>query len=149
LESRLGAARGAHAAALRARLSRVRGALRWTLETQYPERLTEAHRHLRELDADIDLLGARYDAFVRARQAAVHGYTSYEAPIAGLRARIAEALERVVALRERQGEQLESVAIDELVARRDLLERHQQQARFAFADSYDRAAKAQARAQLQ
>ena len=39
---------------------------------------------------------------------------------------------------------LETVAIRELRARRELLEAYQNQARFAFADSYDRAAKAQA-----
>ena len=50
---------------------------------------------------------------------------------------------------ERQGQQLETVAIQELVARRDLLETYQNRARFAFADSYDRASKAQAQAQVQ
>jgi hypothetical protein len=44
-----------------------------------------------------------------------------------------------------QGHALESVAIDELAGRRERLEAYQNQARFAFADSYDRAAKAQAR----
>jgi hypothetical protein len=37
------------------------------------------------------------------------------------------------------------VASQELLARRERLESYQNQARFAFADSYDRAAKAQAR----
>ena len=50
---------------------------------------------------------------------------------------------------KRQGHHLESVAIEELVARRTLLEDYQNRARFAFADSYDRAAKAQARAPVQ
>ena len=44
-----------------------------------------------------------------------------------------------------QGEVLESVAREELEARRERLEAYQNQARFAFADSYDRAARAQAR----
>jgi len=38
---------------------------------------------------------------------------------------------------------LETVAINELDSRKTNLERYQNQARFAFADSYDRAAKAQ------
>jgi hypothetical protein len=37
---------------------------------------------------------------------------------------------------------LETVAINELKIRRDRLEAYQNQARYAFADSYDRAAKA-------
>jgi len=43
-----------------------------------------------------------------------------------------------------QGQMLEFVASRELVARRGRLEVYLNQARFAFADSYDRAAKAQA-----
>jgi hypothetical protein len=39
----------------------------------------------------------------------------------------------------RQGRVLELVAIDELVARRERLEQYRDQARFALADSYDRA----------
>jgi hypothetical protein len=39
----------------------------------------------------------------------------------------------------RQGRVLELVAIDELVARRDRLETYRDQARYALADSYDRA----------
>ena len=50
---------------------------------------------------------------------------------------------------EQQGRRLEVVAIEELASRRDLLESYQNRARFAFADSYDRAAKAQARAQVE
>ena len=149
LESRLDVATGEDGDAIRARIARLRGALTWALETQYPERLTQAHRHLRQLKADVEALTAQYDAFVRARQAALHSYVGYDAPIRGLRTRIGEALERVALLMKRQGHRLESVAIEELVARRTLLESYQNRARFAFADSYDRAAKAQTRAQVQ
>jgi hypothetical protein len=143
IESRLTSVSEKDGAALRARIARLRGSLTWVLETQYPERLTEAHRHLRELNADVEALTAQYDAFVRARQAALHSYEGYDAPMHGLRTRIGEALERVSVLMKRQGHRLESVAIDELVARRRLLEDYQNRARFAFADSYDRAAKSQ------
>jgi hypothetical protein len=49
----------------------------------------------------------------------------------------------------RQGQVLEIVAIDELVARRERLETYQDQARYALADSYDRATKAQAEAEIE
>jgi hypothetical protein len=151
LEARLPARAedGEGAAAERERIDRLRGALTWALETEYPERLTDAHRHLRELNTDVLALTAQYDGFVRARQAAEHGYVGYDGRVRGLRARIGEALERVGRLMARQGHRLEVVAIDQLVARRDLLETYQNRARFAFADSYDRAAKVQARAQVQ
>lgn len=149
LEAKLPELEGEGALALRARIDRLRGVLTWAIETQYPERLTDAHRHLRELNTDVEALTAQYDAFVRARQAAAHSYVGYDGRIRGLRARIGEALERVARLMSRQGHRLETVAINELAVRRDLLETYQNRARFAFADSYDRAAKAQARAQVQ
>jgi hypothetical protein len=129
---------------LRLRIRRLEGVLTWSLETQYHERLTDAHRHLRELSRDADELTARYDAFVRARQAATHSYVGYEIPINSLRVRAANALERLDVLMARQGHLLETVAVEELLARRERLVTYQNQARFAFADSYDRAAKTQA-----
>ena len=57
---------------------------------------------------------------------------------------LGEALERLATLMARQGHILETVAIEELRVRRERLVAYQNQARFAFADSYDRAAKAQA-----
>jgi len=130
---------------MRQRLRRLAGTLTWTLETRYHERLTEVHEHLRALEADVEALNERYDAFVRTRQAATHSYVGYEIPIDGLRGRVTVALERLGVLMARQGHLLETVAIDELLRRRTRLEAYQNQARFAFADSYDRAAKAQVR----
>ena len=145
LSTRLQDANHSESEALRRRVERLRGAIAWNVETQYHQRLTEAHEHLRELNEDMKILTARYDAFVRARQAATHSYVGYEIPINRLRVRVVEALERLERLMAQQGHVLESVAIDELTGRRELLEAYQNQARFAFADSYDRAAKAQAR----
>jgi hypothetical protein len=144
LETGLREASDPEAAALRLRIRRLKGLLTWNLETQYHQRLTEAHEHLRELIEDIEALTANYDAFVRTRQAATHSYVGYEIPIDGLRARVGDALERLNGLMARQGHMLEAVAIRELEAHRVRLEAYQNQARFAFADSYDRAAKAQA-----
>jgi tetratricopeptide (TPR) repeat protein len=132
-------------AALRLRIQRLKGVLTWGLETQYHQRLTDAHEHLRELDEHVDALTAQYDAFVRARQAATHSYVGYAIPITRLRVRVGDALERLDVLMARQGHLLEVVAIEELTLRRERLVTYQDQARFAFADSYDRAAKAQAR----
>ncbi|UCE85135.1 MAG: hypothetical protein JSU66_12365, partial [Deltaproteobacteria bacterium] len=88
---------------------------------------------------------AQYRAFVRTRQAATHSHVGFDTPIQGLRARMADALERLDVLETRQGHMLETVAIDALRVRRQRLEAYLNQARFAFADSYDRATKAQVR----
>ncbi len=87
----------------------------------------------------------QYDQHVRARQAATHSYVGYEKPIRGLRAKVANAAQKVELLMARQGHLLEIVAVEELVARRSRLENYGDKARFALADSYDRATQAQAR----
>ncbi len=144
VEAGLGDGSDPEVAALLLRVRRLKGVLTWTLETQYHQRLTDAHKHLRELNADVDALTAQYDAFVRTRQAATHGYRDREIQIGSLRTRIGDSLERLEVLIARQGHLLEAVANHELLLRRERLEAYQNQARFAFADSYDRAAKAQA-----
>jgi len=53
----------------------------------------------------------------------------------------AAARKKVEALMSRQGKILETMAIAELTRRRDRLEKFQVDARFAMADSYDRAMK--------
>jgi tetratricopeptide (TPR) repeat protein len=129
---------------LRRRVDRLRGVIAWNMQTDYHQRLTDAHTHMRELDADVEHMTAQYDAYVRARQAATHGYVGYQPTIDGLKGRVHAALEQLNTLMARQGGALESVAIHELSARRERLVAFQNQARFAFADSYDRAVKARA-----
>ncbi|MBW2542620.1 MAG: hypothetical protein JRF15_11060 [Deltaproteobacteria bacterium] len=145
LEAKLGESNDPESQPILKRIARLRGALSWEIETQYHQRLTDAHEHLRELNREMERLTAQYDAFVRARQAATHSYVGYEISINRLRVRAAEALERMERLIAQQGHALETVAINELNGRRAHLEAYQNQARFAFADSYDRAAKAQVR----
>jgi hypothetical protein len=144
LEKALQESKDPNAAALQERVDRLKGVLTWTLRTEYPERLTQAHLHLRELNDDVAVLKARYDAFVRTRQAATHSYVGYDTPITRLRARVRDAIQQVNTLMSRQGNLIETVAISELKARGERLEVYQTQARFAVADSYDRATKAQA-----
>lgn len=145
IEARLPDAADSETTGLQRRIRRLKGVLTWSLETQYHERLTEAHEHLRELDEHVEALKAQYDAFVRTRQAATHSYVGYPIPIQRLRMRIEEAHSRLETLRARQGRMLEGVAIAELEVRRQRLATYQNQARFAFAQSYDRAAKARTR----
>jgi hypothetical protein len=127
------------AADLRRRIDRLQGVIAYRLRTEYHARLDVFARHLRELGAAIEVLRAEHVEFVRARQAAVHSYEGYDTPLGRMRTRVDEALAKVNLLMARQGRALELVAIDELVARRDRLETYRDQARYALADSYDRA----------
>jgi Flp pilus assembly protein TadD len=142
LEAKVGDEAGSMQADLRARIARLRGVLSWRWVTAYHERLTETHDHLRELNAQVARLDEQYEGFVRSRQAAAHSYVGYDGSIRHLRVRLKRSIERLEGLMVRQGHLLEVVAVDELVARRKRLADFHNQARFAFADSYDRASKA-------
>ncbi|HKY32416.1 MAG TPA: tetratricopeptide repeat protein [Candidatus Polarisedimenticolia bacterium] len=144
MERQIGGSDGPQAAAIRQRTARLRGVLVWRLETEYHERLTAAHAHLKELDEQVEILHRQYAAFVRARQAATHSHAGYDTTIRRLRQSVAEAQEQVDLLMARQGQMIETVAINQLTARRERLVAQQMQARYAAADSYDRAAHAQA-----
>jgi tetratricopeptide (TPR) repeat protein len=126
------------------RIERLKGLLTWTLETEYHDRLTEFDRNLRGLDQAMAVVKEQYDQYVRARQAATHSYAGYDMPISRLRAHVGDAINKVDLLMARQGHLLEVVAIEELIARRDHLENYGDKARFALADSYDRATQSQA-----
>lgn len=124
------------------RISRLKGVLHWHIHTAYDRRLTEAYKHLQELDAVVEDLRKRYDSFVRTRQAARQSYEGYEVT-RQLRVRIRDAREKVNMLMARQGHMLEVMAINELEQRSRRLEEFQVKARFAMADSYDRAVQVQ------
>ena len=126
------------------RIARLRGAISFEIAARYHQRLTDAYQDLDDLNRVVDALNGQYGAFVRSRQAATHSYEGYDEAIRSQRARIASAREELAALLPRQGSVLETMALSELARRRDRLEQFQVTARFAIADSYDRANKAQA-----
>jgi hypothetical protein len=95
------------------------------------------------LNTHVDALTLQYDAFVRARQAATHSYVGYDVQISRLRERVGEAQQRVEMLMARQGHMIETVAINQLQARRERMVAQQTEARYGVADSYDRASRAQ------
>ena len=125
------------------RISRLRGVLSWNIATEYDQRLTDAYKDLRDLNEEVDRLKKQYNAFVRTRQAATQSYEGYDDVIRRQRILIAAAQEKVKVLMARQGNMLETMAVNELTKRRERLEQFQITARFAIADSYDRATKAQ------
>ena len=143
VESSLGDSDSPASLALRQRAARLRGVLTFRLETEYHERLTAAHVHLKELNTHVDALTRQYDAFVATRQAAMHSYVGYDIQISRLRERAGEALQRVDSLMARQGHLIEVVAINQLEARKKRLVAQQTEARYGVADSYDRASRNQ------
>ena len=128
---------------IKARIRRLKGVLHWDIYTDYDQRLTKAHQDLQELNQVMDQLQKQYDAYVRVRQAATQSYEGYEDGIKRQRHRIEVSLQTVEVLMLRQGHILEELAVNVLSGRRDRLAEYQIKARFALADSYDRATRAQ------
>jgi len=126
-----------------ARIKRLRGVLHWNIYTDYDRRFTEAYKHLRDLNLEVDHLKKQYNAFVRTRQAATQSYEGYDGVIRRQRFLIQKAREKVGELMARQGHMLETMAVNELTTRRERLTEFQIKARFAMADSYDRATRDQ------
>lgn len=127
----------------RARIARLKGVISWKINTQYQERFSKANKHLHELDADVERLKKIYHSFVRTRQAATQSYKGYDEELNQLRIKMRQALETIKTLMARQGHMIEVMAINELELRRKRLQQYQIKARFAMAESYDRATKAQ------
>ncbi|MFA6902913.1 MAG: hypothetical protein WC236_07520 [Gallionellaceae bacterium] len=128
---------------IRRRIKRLEGVLHWQIYTTYNKRLTDAYKHLHQLDADVAKLRTIYRSYVRSRQAATQSYKGYDDHIRQLRNRVRDSREKVVTLMARQGNMLDMMAINELDQRRKRLEEFQVQARFALSESYDRASKKQ------
>jgi len=126
------------------RVQRLKRILTYTLRTEYHARFTEFDRNVRGLDEVMAMVQAEYDEYVRNRQAATHSYVGYDKPMRRLRADVEKSVEKIDQLMARQGHLLEVLAIEQLVVRRDHLENYGDKARFALADSYDRATQAQA-----
>ena len=143
LEQALAANGGTPPDDIKGRISRLRGVLLWNIYTEYDQRFTDAYKDLRDLNEAVDRLNKEYNAFVRTRQAATQSYEGYDDVIRRERNQIAAAKEKVTVLMARQGNILETMAVNELTKRRERLEQFQVTARFAIADSYDRASKAQ------
>jgi len=143
LEKRLAVGGMAVPSGIEARIKRLRGMLHWNIYTDYDRRFTETYKHLCDLNHQVDRLKTQYTAFVRTRQAATQSYEGYNDVIRRQRFLIREAREKVGELMARQGHMIETMAVNELTTRRERLAEFQIKARFAMADSYDRATRIQ------
>ena len=130
------------------RVKRLRGFVTWQVRSEYDQRLTDAYNNLISLDEIIEQLKITYNSFIRTRQAATQSYEGYTIPIRQLRTRLFTAQRTLKGVMAKQGRLLETIAINELDLRRKRLEEYQIKARFALAESYDRATKAQLDAEI-
>jgi len=132
-----------YTAEIRQRIKRLKGVLHWQVTNAYHERLTHAYKEMQTLDIYIEKLNTAYQSFVRTRQAATQSYEGYDISIRQLKTKIQARLVKVDGIMARQGRLIEAMAVNELERRRNQLEEYQIKARFALAESYDRATKKQ------
>ena len=132
---------------IRQRIARLKGVLIWQVNEAYDERLTNAYKQMQTLDVYIKKLNTAYQSFVRTRQAATQSYEGYDIPIRQFKTRIQALQLKVDGILARQGRLIEAMAVNELERRRNQLEEYQIKARFALAESYDRATKKQQKAE--
>lgn len=138
---RLGAVADGEATALAATKHRVlEGVLLWNLYQDYPARRWELEKALLELDDAIAEAKSRRAGLLQARRQARERFEGYAGRIAELRARIARLRGRNEALLRAHAEHLSHLAEAALIEHRARIEAYLRQARFALAQTYDRAA---------
>ncbi len=128
----------------KARVKRLQGALQWRIGTSYDTRLDTAHKHLRELDELIMKLRQQHERVVRFKREAYQSYEGYEVPFRRATTKLQALNNRIEGVKLQQARFLEKVAVKELDRRRKKLADYRVKARFALAESYDRATKKQA-----
>ncbi|HEY3486696.1 MAG TPA: hypothetical protein VGL10_01405, partial [Gammaproteobacteria bacterium] len=129
----------------KARIKRLQGVLRWQVDTEYDRRLGMAHQHLRELDQAIAALHAEHQKVVRLKREAYQSFEGYEAPFRRMVTRVNSLQVQITAAMLQQASYLEKTAVRELDRRRRKLADYRVKARFALAESYDRATTKQAK----
>ena len=101
--------------------------------------LDELDRNLQSLDNALVLAQEQYEKYKRAHKAASDSYMGYGEPLGELPVKVRDSIDDVENLMSSQGRLLESLATNELSARRRRLEIYADKARFGLANSYDRA----------
>jgi hypothetical protein len=129
----------ANAAAVRGKLERLEGVLRWQLHDQYKPRLWQAKRALGELEQLLQQSQLALNSLHDTRTDTPEGFSSFSRRIAGQRKTIRALLERTRGIELAQGELIEQLAVNELEQQKTRIDTYIVQARFSLAQTYDNA----------
>jgi hypothetical protein len=128
--------------ALAERLRRATGALRWQLAQEFPGRVWVARKDLQQLDAALAQARDSDAQLVKAQREEPQHFDAFALRIAALRERLTALLPRVTELAQLQREAVQELAVAGLEEQKQRLVVYGNQARFAVAQIYDRAAQA-------
>jgi len=126
---------------LKQKHQRLEGLLYWQVNTEDENetRLSQAHQHLRQLDETIAATKKTQAALARGKSEAALSYQGYDRALTDLKQRLDYLKVTIDGLKAYQGQYMERRAIGELRRRKDRLRRYRTKARFAMAESYDKA----------
>jgi hypothetical protein len=127
------------------RLRLVRGVLYWQLQEAFKSRSYQEQRALHDVDRALEELQNRWVRVEQARAAVPNTNGDFAARVAVLGARITTLKADLASVQQAQGSYLDGLAEAQLEQQRSRLASYAEQARFALADLYDRAANASAR----
>lgn len=130
---------------LKERARRVLGALNWELARQFPERMWDAKKGLRDADRTLVEAAEHQAALQRAQQEEPARFERFAQRIAELAARLTAGSPRVALLAREQQGQLQDLAVAALEAQKERLDVYAAQARLAIAQLHDRAQVADAK----
>ncbi|HYP79364.1 MAG TPA: tetratricopeptide repeat protein [Steroidobacteraceae bacterium] len=142
LEVALAAAPADQQAAARDKLRLIKGVLYWDLKQSFRDRLYQQRRDLRELDRSLAETNTRWLRVQQARESAPTTTGDFAARISALQSRLEALRGKLAGAADAQGKLLADIAVHELEAQKQRLGEYEQQARFALASIYDRAAEA-------
>lgn len=132
------------AVAVRERARRARGALQWQQTQQFPQRLWQASKAMRETEDTLRQAQQRDGALLRAQREEPARLDAFGQRIDVLAQRVAGMIPRVAQLAREQQVALQEEVVAELLKQKERLAGYNTQARFAVAQIYDRAAGARA-----
>lgn len=115
------------------------GALAWQLAQDYPARLWNAQKSLRDADAGLAQAEQREAALAAAQREEPLRFERFAKRIDALEAQLGGLIPRVAALTQEQQDAVQGIAVAELARAQQRLAEYQTQARFALAQLYDRA----------
>jgi hypothetical protein len=115
------------------------GVLGWELSSQWPDRLWQAKKALRDADRGIEEAQTREQRLARAQREEPLRFAAFAKRIDALEARINALIPRVASLTIEQQQHVQGIAVAELTLAQERLAQYQTQARFALAQLYDRA----------
>jgi hypothetical protein len=115
------------------------GALAWELSSQWPDRLWQAKKALRDGDRGLEEAQAREARLAKAQREEPQRFERFAKRIDALEAQINLLIPRVVSVTKEQQDAVQNIAVAELSGAQQRLAEYQTQARFALAQLYDRA----------